>query len=660
MSYLSYHALYACGSPFETGDKPAICAGIDPIKLDLYSLYQSKFYKTNAEPYISPLIEKGNDIYLEYGIPVQSRLSELYLQYGKNRIDQGCIQAHQVYKYQVEPFYMDRVAPLIGPYLAQAKPYYNSKIEILLDQSTKKAYEARAILQYKLNNLPPAINQVKENAEEQISYWIQRAENTDLIPILEKLYWAIIDFFQFDLLPAIKYSHVATEMNSYYNANMKQYVDLNIKPVLAPLQLAKLLHFIHAYLPTRPEPIAEQVFAATTASTQIKTASIIVPKTKDIPITPPAASAKTVTITSKKQSAPAFATTTQQKPEATIGKYVSNNEDIIHETSVKPTTETVHAPDTDKKEAIYVPTCNSAEEQLIIANTDKNVQTVRTDKHLVAVPSDKDLFEVHKKDMDIPAQPTSANNEEVENQYVIQAPIQHTEKESPTIAEEDIVLSIQTEVPTASEEEIVFRIQTEVPTVSEEDVVSSIESEVPTAAEQDIVFSIQTEVPTAAEQDIVFNIQTEEETIASIQTEAPTATEEDIIFSIQTEATVVKQDIVEDKLEESIKEEIVEEIKDVKEDNIFVPPAIQKEELVLESRKDHDDKEPIFVKIEEPVQEEQVDYQEPIVKVEEVEEPIVKVKVPIVKVEEPVNEPLIKVKAPLAKEQIETIVTVQE
>ncbi|KAG2207414.1 hypothetical protein INT47_006889 [Mucor saturninus] len=573
VSYLGYHALYACGSPFENNeDKAAICAAIDPIKLDLYAIYQSNLVQTNAGPYL----EKGNALYLEYGVPVQSRVSELYLQHGKPVVDQSWMGAQQVYKQQVEPIYMAKVAPMIHPYLAHAKPYYHQQFNLLLTQTSEKAKEARAVLQYQLDHLPPPIQHAKETACAHIKEWIHRAEHTDLLPILLKYYWAIVDFLQFDLLPVVKQSHVVTQLNTYYVANMKDYVDLNLKPVLAHLPVAKLVNFVHAQLPSRP---AQKVYpVATSASTQLKTA-LLAPKTKDIPITPPAEAKTAVTIT--KSSAPASAAThLHQKPEPTID-VDGNAHDIVQEKSVKPTAATEYAPDAEKAEAIYVPTCNSAEEQLVVANTEK---------HLVAVPTDKEVFELHK--------------EEVKAQAVI-PPVK---KETPTIVpekeEEEIVFSIQTEVPVVpkEEEEVVFRIQTEVPFATEAEVEEDvIEVEAPTASEEAVV---ETKAPHVKEE--------EEETVFRIQTEAPVA--------MATE----------------------ESKKSAEKENIVVPPAIQNEELVLESRGEKSE-EPAFIKVDEPaVEHEQVDYEEPIVKVDKVEEPKLNIKVPVKK-EEPSfkeNEPV--------------------
>lgn len=537
VSYLGYYALYGCGSPFENDDKATICAAIDPIKLDLYSIYQSNLVQTNAGPYL----EKGNALYLEYGIPIQSKLGELYLQHGKPLVDQSWINAQQVYKQQVEPIYIEKLAPMIHPYLAHAKPYYHQQFNLLWTQTTEKALEVRDFVQYQWNHLPPPIQQARDTVYAQIQDLIYRAEHTDLLPILLKYYWAIIDFLQ----SIAKESHVVTQLDAYYVANVKEYVDLALKP----LPVTKLLNFVRDQLPTRPTH--QKLPVATSASIQLKTAPIAT-ETKEIPITPPAQVKTSVIITT-----PASVATHlyHKKPEPTID--VDGNADdivVVQEKSVKPTAATEYAPDAEKAEAIYVPTCNSAEEQLVVANTDK---------HLAAVPTDKEVFELHKE------------------QVHIQAPVK---KESPTVVadEEDI----QTKVP--KEEEIVFRIQTEVPVATE-------------AAEikEDI---IKVEAPTASEE-------------LDVETKAPQVKEEEeIIVPVQTEAPIA----------------MATEKKTVEKEAIFIPEAIQKEEIVLESRGEKNEA-PAFIKVDEQevAKDEQVDYQEPIVKVEEKEAPKINIKVPV-------------------------------
>ncbi|KAI9327805.1 hypothetical protein BD770DRAFT_432766 [Pilaira anomala] len=805
-SYLAY-AFYECGSPFDknTTGKPAVCSAIDPIKADLYSLYQSDFYHKNAEPYITPVLKKGNELYVEYGIPAQGKLTELYLEHGipaqkkvsslytqhaQPRIQQGCNHMQVVYKKQLEP-YLVKAVPYVNPYLNLAKPYViklksiqQKDIDVLCEKTKEKVTELQGLMEQNMEKLPPSVLQAKDNLMD----WIQKAETTELLPAIQKIYWIIIDFIQFDLIPRLEENPIVIgtqrayhdHVKTYFNANVKPLVDTNIKPIvdnnlkpfirsvvmpfvdtnitpaLIHFQFDKLLDLIKFHLTQRPIVKEEKVFAAKTTSTQIKTSSSIKSKTKDIPIT--SVVDKTVTISKRKEatvstttalavtstttstttiSTATAKTTTFAKPKATVGKYASNDDDIMKEKSIKPAVtevyEEVSPPDPERKEAIYVPVCNPEEEQLIVANTDKNIQTVRTDKHIVAVPTDKDLFEVHKeKKLDIPAQPTTPSTkkeelEEPKDQFVIQAPIPHADKS----VKEDIVIEEESEVPTPSEE-AVFSIQTELPTNIEEDIISSIHAEEEAAVEEEILSKIQAkESPILLDEDVVFSTQVEKPTNVVAEKLLPTVVdeEEEVIDKKENSSMPVvaeEEEEVIDKEENSsmpvVAEEEAEAEKDVpviaeeeekaekdvpvitdekvastadvptsvvdkkaaptdnkaikesekktsqantqtkdepeipceiapssekestivceiadqgvkKEDKIFIPPAIEKEELVLDSsNKDGAAaEEPVFIKVKEPVQDEKVQYQEPIVKVDQMDEHTVDIKVPTIK-----------------------------
>lgn len=793
-SYLAY-AFYECGSPFDknTG-KPAVCSAIDPIKADLYSLYQSDFYHKNAEPYITPVLKKGNELYIEYGIPAQGKLTELYLEHGipaqkkvyslysqhaQPRIQQGCNHMQVVYKKQLEP-YLVKAVPYVNPYLNLAKPYViklksiqQKDIDVLCENTKEKVTELQGFIEQNMERLPPFALQAKQNLMD----WIQKAETTELLPAIQKIYWIIIDFIQFDLIPRLQENPVLIEtqrayhdhVKTYFNANAKPWVDTNIKPLvdntlkpfiqsvvmpfvdtnitpaLIHFQFDKLLDLIKFHLTQRPIVKEEKVFAAKTTSTQVKT-SLIKSKTKDIPITSPVD--KTVTVSNKKETpnvstttalatntavtstttstttittATAKTTTTFAKPKATVGKYASNDDDIMKEKSIKPVVtqvyEEVSPPDPERKEAIYVPVCNPEEEQLAVVNTDKNIQTVRTDKHIMAVPTDKDLFEVHKeKKLDIPAQPTTPSTkkeelelEEPKDQFVIQAPIPHADKS----VKEDIASSVieeETEVPTPSEE-AVFSIQTELATNIEEDIISSLHAEEEAIEEEEILSKIQAkESPILLDEEIVFSTQVEKPTTtALVEKLLPTAIAKKLLPTVVDEEEVIDKKenssmpvvakeeeeaaekdvpaIADEKVastadvptsvankraaptdNKSIKESekktsqentetkdepeipceiapssekestIVCEIADQgvkKEDKIFVPPAIEREELVLDSSNKEgaaaDAEEPVFIKVKEPVQDEKVQYQEPIVKVDQMNEHTVDIKVPTIK-----------------------------
>lgn len=719
---MTYSSLYACGSPFDQSvDKPLICEAIDPIKLDLYALYQSHYYQTKIDPYVAPLVRKGMDYYHDYGVPAQIKLNEIYLKQVKPEVIRGTVRVIAGYEKHVHPVYVKKIAPVIQPYVDQAKPHIHhaksyldkvkeKQIKPLYYQATEKALEAQKLIQHKYENLPPHIKQVEIDVKNKVMSWVDQAENLEMAPILLDLYWSIVDFYQLHFLPMLHANPAVNQIKLFYNENAKTHFDEKVKPLIAQLNnkvhLDVLFQHIISFLPAERQIIPEEpVYTAKSAYIQPKTStSVVVPKTQHVPITSPAASVKTVTISKGSSSSSSSSSTTTtdiavpasttivsptviskkvDDPQATLAPSASNNndDDIVSKvasSSVKPkaTTTATHfvpdpnaAPDADKKEAIYCPTCNAEEEQMIVANTDKDIAPVRTDKHVIAVPTDHDVFEVHEEVLDLPSPPPSSPNHDFEDsdQVIIQAPIppsssSSSKKESPTttsVKEEDIIYSIQTEVE---------------PTTAIQTPISHQPSSSVDAEEEDIIYSIQTEVPTAATDE-------EEEPVFSIQTEPAAAIETDVESNLEREhVEEVDQRIVEEIRHEAKKEEFK------KEDQIYVPPAIKNEELVLESRDEKaaaNKDEPVFVKVEEPeVVEEPVHFEEPIVTVEEpvqCEEPIDVVPVAksddkideedVKEKEEPVEasnkqqqqsssfvvhaEELPKAKEPLAKQQIE-------
>lgn len=349
VAYLGYYSLYACGSPYDTkSDKPAVCSAIDPIKLDVISLFESNYYKKNIDPYVSPAVNKANEVYHDYGLPLQIKANDFYWKHGKPGLDNAYIQANNliinhgipiyqkkiapiyknnivpiyqknilpVYQKKVLPIYQKNVAPVINPYIKQAQPYLNqarpyingvkpyinqakpyvygirnidvNQIKPLYENGVKtmslRANEAQVLLQDKFNQLPPSVHHYKDI----VLYWIDRAENTDLVPILIKFYWNIIDFYQSEFLPLFHSNPSVNQLKLYYNQNAKAYVDQHIKPFLLQvnqhIHVDQLLAHILSCLPTRLAETTEQVFAAKTSSTHVKT-STAVPKTQHVPIT---------------------------------------------------------------------------------------------------------------------------------------------------------------------------------------------------------------------------------------------------------------------------------------------------------------------------------------------------------------------------------------
>lgn len=234
------YACYICGSPFEAATgKPAVCEAIDPIKADLYSLYQSDLYQKNFNPYIGPVFKKGNELHFNYGIPTVQKLSFFYTQYAKPQISQGCNRMHVLLKDQLEP-HLVKATPYVKPYYDAAMPYYdaampyydNVKPYITKLQSIRpehfdgvcktlneKLIQFQIMVGQVLDLLPSPLYEVKEK----ILGDIREAETTELIPVLKRVHAAVVDFIQFRLIPYVKKSPAFIELNLYYNTHVKPY-----------------------------------------------------------------------------------------------------------------------------------------------------------------------------------------------------------------------------------------------------------------------------------------------------------------------------------------------------------------------------------------------------------------------------------------------------
>lgn len=637
-----------------------------------------------------------------YGIPASFKAQEFYFQHGKPRLEQSWAQAQHVYQHQVVPTYKNKVvpvyknkvlpvynqkvAPYVNPYLEKAQPYinqvepyYTNQVKPIFHQAITKAYEAKTFVEN--YNLPSSIKLYKDTAQAKIIYWIDKAENTDLMPILVKLYWTTIDFYNQEFLPVLNQSHVITRIKLYYKQHIKPFVDQHIVPILMEINhrvhLDQVVQHVLSWLPQeRPIEVEEVVYTASSMNTQSKTEDEqVTPTTKEIPITPPVEEQeetakqkkviKTVTVVSKKtaivttkveESTPASSSPTttpvpgsastsvvftstaasaSAPPEATIGYHVSNDEDIRthQESKATPSITTPQeeieiikeedvVPKADKKEAIYCPTCNSAQEQMIVAPTDKNLVTANTEKHLHALPTDKEVFEVHTNEAEqqkikhVPAQPTTPNTESYQEdvpaaeQIVIQAPIPNSK---PVVVEEE-----QSDV--TKEEDMVFSI---LPVKSEQE---KEEKE-----EEEIVLTIQTSsAPTPSFVAVV----ADDIVIESVQEDK--LVEEDI--------EIINEAIVQEVKEEKKEQEVKQQQQEASQQKIFVPPAIEKQDLVLESEKEHvksseeQVKEP-FIKVEEPIK-------EPITTKVEEEPVVVVVNKKVVEEEEGI--PQVKIRAPVS------------
>lgn len=510
VSYLGYSFFYACGSPFdETSDKPAICGAIDPIKLDLYKAYQSDYYQSNIDPHVAPIVSKASGLYTDYGVPAQAKVVSLYDQHGKPLVSKGYERASQVYAQHIEP----QVSPLVAKskihadqVKIQLQPYYQ--------QASKQATQAQLFAKQQWNNLPPPVKQAKDQAVDKILEYYRRAENTDMIPILTEVYWKIVDFYQYQFIPFIQTHPTTAHVNKFYDENIKSFVETNIKPLLLVVK-DRTTHVSHLFnhaltlLPQRS--LSNEPSKSTVASSIVETKTPIIDATKavsDIPLTTTTAATTTTSVVTKtikskaevsssaepassavpakeeavstpvKEAVTASTSSTTTatgsiKTEATIAKdAVDNDQDIIKPVSVRPTSTPeyvemeVESPQADKKEAVYCPTCNAAEEQVIVAPTDKHVVPVRdekevfeihTDKDVFEIHTDKDVFEVNKEPVIVPPQ-SPAHVDQEEEEVNAAAPIK---QDASKVKDQTVTIKKEQDKKNDEEEEQVFSTQVE-------------------------------------------------------------------------------------------------------------------------------------------------------------------------------------------------------
>ncbi|KAI8070593.1 uncharacterized protein B0P05DRAFT_185153 [Gilbertella persicaria] len=354
VAYLGYNFLLGCGSPLDqNSQKPAVCEAIDPIKLDLMALYQSEFYQYKVHPHLLPVLNTATDYYDQYGAPQQAKLVHLYNQHGKPVLN----KAHVMYQ--------DRLLPTLLPYLDTCKIYLD-QAKIYADpyvaKATQKALLAQEAIEYQWHHtLPPHVQRACDATFHTVKEWYERAEQTDMVPILLDFYWHLVDFMQYQFWPAIQSSHVTHKLKSEYDQYLKQYVDQHLKPVWVKyndqVHLDQWLAHVLAVLPQRT------IQQATSGSLMAQTKTSTVPTTtQDIPIT------------QKVVSQPTLA--------ETIG--INHDEDIVKETSVASAT-----------------------------------KAVVTENHVVPVPEEKELFEQNPVPPQSPTHFDAQGKEDVLEQKVI-------------------------------------------------------------------------------------------------------------------------------------------------------------------------------------------------------------------------------------------------
>ncbi|KAI8337795.1 hypothetical protein BD560DRAFT_450918 [Blakeslea trispora] len=268
-AYLGYYVFAGCGSPDDQdSQKPAICESVDRLKLDTYALFDNTIYpyaypiyKSKIHPYVSPAVTQAKTYYEHYGMPAQTRLIEYYDQHGKPMVDQASIRAREVYHKQVVPVvypymnqasmtarevYHKQVVPVVYPYMYQAKTMAEPHLQ-----------KIQFLAQQQWDHAPPHVKRAFYTTVKAVQEWYRQAETTDLVPILIEFYYKTIEFFQYQLWPAIQSSPLSHHIQSNYNQHVKAYVDLRLKPVWTKyndhVHLDQLLAHLWAALPQRPK-----------------------------------------------------------------------------------------------------------------------------------------------------------------------------------------------------------------------------------------------------------------------------------------------------------------------------------------------------------------------------------------------------------------------
>ncbi|KAI9478354.1 MAG: hypothetical protein EXX96DRAFT_539457 [Benjaminiella poitrasii] len=453
ITYVGYYFLRGCGSPFDDNSKnmkPVICQAIDPIKIDLYNAYHSEFYKNNIDPVV---IQASNWCKKQY--ESQEAIQKVvkntmlhYNQYCKPLVQEGAAKTQSYVDHTTKTF-----MPIVDPYIEQLRSFIDKANDytyqvIIKQQLMPQIQIIKDILWHQL--LPLPLRRILKQTYDVSLEWFDKAENMDMMTFLTHLEHAVINFYQHQLMPHYIRPMIVKVQERYDDLHLEEFVDRHLKPAIDQLYdcatpyydvlWEQMMTWLPSLPPTRkslaksyPALLSSKFSAASSFSTVSQTKTSI-PVASVIPL---------VSVTSSKQAPsesssaitanPAssfllppinYDTETQQKDtsvtspsyhlsEATIDKYdaMINNTvetDIIRATDkVSPTVTPISTakaeyeyvdmdlspPEADKKEAIYCPTCNPDEEQIIVAApaTEKEIRPVMAD-------SEKQIFEVNKGD----------------------------------------------------------------------------------------------------------------------------------------------------------------------------------------------------------------------------------------------------------------------
>lgn len=469
---------------------------------------------------MDPVVVRATGLYNDYGVPAQVKLVSLYKQYGKPLVNEGCVRASQVYAQHLEPklsplvekskIQADQAKIHLQPYLQEAtkqaiiaQNFAKQQWEDLpppVKQAKDQAVDTVLELYHRAENtdlIPILIDiywKIIDFYQYQFVPFIQTHPTTAHVnKFYEENVKKYVDENVKPLLLLVKdrthvnqlFNHALTlfPQRPLINEPKKSTVASSIVETKTPVTTAKAISNI---------PITATTTAATSVSTSTKkvvTTKVVKSESKAstakafsaeptlsaVPIKEEAIStplASSSNIAKEEASSTTIISTTAAtaataansiKTEATVAKDVTNDDDIIKPVSVRPTATPeyvemeVKSPQADKKEAVYCPTCNAAEEQVMIAPTDKNIAPVRDEKEVFEIQTEKEMFEVNKKPIAVPPQ-SPVKDTLVKEEENVDAPIKKEPVVSPeSKIEEQVVPDLKEE----EEEEQIFSTQVE-------------------------------------------------------------------------------------------------------------------------------------------------------------------------------------------------------
>lgn len=465
------------------------------------------------------VVVKTTGLYNEFGVPTKVKLVSLYKQHGEPLVNEGCVRASQVYAQHLEPklsplvekskIQADQVKIHLQPYLQEA-----TKQAIVAQNFAKQQWEnlpppvkqakdqtVETVLEFyhraENTDLVPILIDIYWKIihfyQYQFAPFIQTHPTTAHVNrFYEENIKKYIDENVKPLLLLVKdrthvnqlFDHALTlfPQRSLTNVPKKSTAASSIVETKTPAIATKTISDIPVTATTTSTTAAASLSTSTKkavtikvveskAETSTKKASSAEPASSVVPVKEKAISTPLVlnsdfveeeTFSTTVTPTTAATTTNSIKTEATIAKNVSNDDDIINPVSVRPTATPeyvemeVESPQVDKKEAVYCPTCNAAEEQVIIAPTDKNIVPVRDEKEVFEIHNEKEVFEVNKEPVAVPPQ-SPVKDTLIKEEENVDAPI----KKEPVVVESPEFKAEEQAVPVLKEEEQMFNTQVE-------------------------------------------------------------------------------------------------------------------------------------------------------------------------------------------------------